>query len=238
MQVPGALTVRAAVLVVAGNLYAVGPTDSPMRESDRPNPSTALGHARDRSWRLLREAHEAGQIRAAEIRGSDYLGPGPAERNVAGTRLTTPLLTGRTAWTVGDLDAPHTFTSTIDFGRLLARAAVDASMWGRVWHVPSAPAVTQRELARTILRVGGTTGEPKLRAYPAWVLRALGLASPILQAVGDMSYQFRAPFVMDDADARTLLGETHTPIEESLRAQLAESAPGAGASARQSASAR
>lgn len=212
---------RDATLVITGNLYAAGPRSAPMREHDEPAPTTRLGRVRARVWAAALAAHEAGRIGAVEVRGSDYLGPGASNGASASERIIVPASRGATAWPVGDPDAPHAWTSTADFGRLLARAATDASMAGRAWHVPNAPAVSARELARIAVEVSGRSGEPTVRGMPTWFLRASGAFSPMLRAVADMSYQFTAPFLVDDTDARTLLGETHTPLAESVAAQLA-----------------
>ena len=45
-------------------------------------------------------------------------------------------------------------------------------------------------------------------------MRVLGWFSPTLRAVRETLYQNTEPFVADDTDTRELLGETHTPLEE------------------------
>ena len=42
----------------------------------------------------------------------------------------------------------------------------------------------------------------------------LGWFSPTLRAVRETLHQNTEPFVADDTDTRELLGETHTPLEE------------------------
>jgi len=107
---------------------------------------------------------------------------------------------------------------------MLARAATDPEMPGRARHVPSAPAVSVRELARMLLRAAGRDDEPRLRSMPASLLRVLGWFSPVMRAIGQTSYQMEAPFICDDTDTRDLLGETHTPLEETLAGMVAAAA--------------
>lgn len=208
------------VLVIAGNLYAEDPSNGPMSEGAPLAPRTRLGRVRARVWETALEAHRAGRVRAVEIRGSDYVGPGANAGATHSERTIGAAARGKVVRPMGDPDAPHAWTSTGDFGRLLARAATDSSMWGRAWHVPNAPAVSCRDLARMAARIAGRPEEPRVRPMPGGALRLLGLFSPVMRAVGDMEYQFRAPFLVDDSDARELLGETHTPLEESVAQQM------------------
>lgn len=214
-----------ATLVLAGCLYAYGPRTTPMRERDELAPSTRLGRVRADVWAAALDAHRSGRIRAVEVRGSDYLGPGAAIDHAMSHRIIGPAAVGATARPVGDPGAAHAWTSTRDFGRLLARAATDASMAGRPWHVPNAPAASALELARLAAAASGRQGEPDVRGLPAWLLRAAGALSPMMRAVADMSYEFTAPFLVDDTDARELLGETHTPLADSVAAHLGLAAP-------------
>ena len=178
------------------------------------HPPSALGEVRAEVSRRLFAAHEQGRIRAVEVRGSSYFGADAGPDAYLGPRFVDPLLgTGATS-VLGDPDLPYTMTAIPDFGRLLARAATDPEMLGRAWHVPSAPAVSVRDLARMVLRAAGREDEPRLRTMPASLLRVLGWFSPTLRAVRETLYQNTEPFVADDTDTRELLGETHTPLEE------------------------
>jgi hypothetical protein len=56
------------------------------------------------------------------------------------------------------------------------------------------------------------------------VMRLLGWFSPVMRAIGQTSYQMEAPFICDDTDTRDLLGETHTPLEETLAGMVAAAA--------------
>ncbi|MEE1617979.1 hypothetical protein [Brachybacterium sp. J153] len=48
----------------------------------------------------------------------------------------------------------------------------------------------------------------------------LGLLSADTRRLAEATYQFTSPWLMDDRDARTLLGEDHTPLEVTLRAAM------------------
>ena len=179
--------------------------------------------------RRLFAAHEQGRIRAVEVRGSSYIGADAGPVAYLGSRLTDPLLAKGATSVLGNPDLPHTMTAIPDFGRLLARAATDPAMRGRPWHVPSAPAVSVRDLARMLLRAAGRDDKPRLRVTPTPLLRVLACFSPTLRAVTETTLQqTTVPFVADDTDTRELLGETHTPLEETAADIVAARLRGGG----------
>jgi hypothetical protein len=65
-----------AVLVTASCLYGYGPVDVPMVEGMPDAATTKKARIRAGMWAEARARHEAGRIRAVEVRGSDYMGPG------------------------------------------------------------------------------------------------------------------------------------------------------------------
>lgn len=208
-----------AHLVIAGNLYAAERGRMPIRAGADGPPPTPMGSVRAEVWRRALTAHGRGRIRASEIRGSDYFGA-EAGWGSGGSYLNdhvlAPLLRGRPARVLGDPDAPRSWTAITDFGRMLARAACDEGMAGRAWHVPNAPALSVREVAALALRLSGRGGAPALRRIPGIALRALGTVHPVISALHAQLPSFTAPFIVDDEDSRQLLGETHTPLVESL----------------------
>lgn len=207
-----------ATLAIIGNLYAYGPVDRPMTE-DLPLASTeAKGRLRARIWLDALAAHERGELRALEIRASDYIGPGGMSHL---NRAADLLLRGKRVDVVGSLDQPHTWTSSYDTARLAVAAATDPTAHGRAWHVPSNPPRTQRQVIHDLARAAGLP-EPKVGALPHAVLRAVGLFLPQLREVAAVSYQFDRPFVMDDSQARAhFAGFEPTPWETLVRSVTA-----------------
>lgn len=126
-----------AVLVSAGNLYAYGPGPGVMNEVTPMLATDTKGRVRAQMWREMQRRHDAGLVRATEVRGSDYLGPGAGAQAHAGTRLLRPLLAGRPVRSIGSVDVPRTWTYLPDFAAALAAAAATPAAWGRGWHVPS-----------------------------------------------------------------------------------------------------
>ncbi len=207
-----------AVLVTTANLYGYGPVTGPMAE-DTPLAAAegTKGAVRNRMWRDALAAHEAGRIRATEARASDFYGPGLRGTSHLGEHVVPRLLAGRRGVVVqGDLDAPHSFTYAEDVARTLVRLAEDERAWGRPWHVPTAPAVTLREVARRIADVAGVS-DRGLVVLPRAAVRLGGLAVPFLRELPEVRYQFAAPFVLDSSAAQRTFGLEPTPMDEGLR---------------------
>jgi len=209
-----------AVLVTAGNLYGYGAGTRHMRE-DSPLASTeSKGMTRAALWHDAEQRHRAGRVRATEVRGSDYLGPGADSTAHAGGRLLRPLLAGATIRPIGSADQPHTWTYLPDFARALAAAAATAASWGSAWHVPSPEPLTFRELAGRFASAAGAP-EPRIRPIPIGMVRAIGAVSPMMREVAAMGYQFTEPFVLDSASSAQVLGVTPTPWATIIRDTLA-----------------
>lgn len=64
-------------------------------------------------------AHDQGRVRVAIGRAADFYGPFVTD-SALGERVFGPLIAGKTAQLVGDIDQPHTYTFVGDFGEALA----------------------------------------------------------------------------------------------------------------------
>jgi nucleoside-diphosphate-sugar epimerase len=207
-----------AVLATVSNLYVYGPLDGPMRED---SPLAATGpkaRVRIAMWQEALAAHQAGRIRAVEVRGADYLTPGP--QGLLGDRVMPRLLAGRSVQLIGALDEPHSWTAPADVARLAIAAAADERGWGKAWHVPSNPPRTQRQAVADLAGAAGVP-MPKVGVVPPAVLRIVGLFVPMVREVKETDYQRDRPFILDDCAARATFDLAPTPWSDLLTAQVA-----------------
>ncbi|MFI7065996.1 NAD-dependent epimerase/dehydratase family protein [Kribbella sp. NPDC050124] len=219
----GAALVRAAeetgaVLVTTGNLYGYGDVDGPMTEETPLRPNSVKGEVRAKLWTDALAAHEAGRIRTAEVRGSDYLG---AHAVTPFSVMVLPkVIKGGRATAPADLDAPHSWTYVGDVARTLVAVAADEKAWGRPWHVPTPPPQSVRELAT---RAAELAGAPTARVgkMPGFALRLAGLFNPTARAMVETQYQWHRPFVIDSTAATVAFGIEPTPTDEALRETIA-----------------
>ena len=207
-----------AVLVTTGNLYGYGAVDVPMTEQLPLRPGSVKGRVRAKLWTDALAAHDAGLIRTAEVRGSDYLGAGSLTPFTA--MVLPKVLTGKRASVPADLDAQHSWTYVGDVARTLVAVAADENAWGRPWHVPSPPPVSVRELATRAAELANAPA-PRVATMPGPVLRLAGLFSPAAREMVEVQYQLRRPFVLDSSAATAAFGIEPTPIDDALRETVA-----------------
>lgn len=218
-----------AVLVTISNLYGYGPASAsqgtagydsahPMTEATPQAATGRKGRVRTRMCRDALAAHNAGRVRATEVRASDYVGPGAG--SVLGERVVPNVLRGRGVWLPGRVDRLHTWSFTRDVVRMAVVAGSDQKAWGRAWHAPSGPPRTQRGVIEDLARSAGLAPVP-VRAVPAVAMRAAGLFSPLLRELAETEYQFAEDFVMDSSAAQLAFGLEPTPwdqvLDETLR---------------------
>lgn len=203
-----------AVLAIAGNLYGYGPVAGRMTEATPLASRGTKGRVRVRMWHDALAAHEAGRVRATEVRASDYI-----EANGVLAMVGDRLRAGRTVYLPAPLDVPHSFTAIMDVARALVTVARDERAWGQAWHVPSNPPMTMRELATRYATVAGAPA-PRLREIPYWALWSLGVFNPFVRGLRETRYQFNRPFILDSAHTEQTFDLHPTPVDEVLRRML------------------
>jgi nucleoside-diphosphate-sugar epimerase len=206
-----------AVLVTAAALYPYGPVDGSMVEGLPDAATTKKSQIRARMWAEARRAHVEGRLRAVEVRGSDYVGPGVSTATGHIARVAGAALEGKTVRVFGRPDVPHSFTDVRDMARALARVAQEPAAWGRVWHAPTNPPRTQTEvLGDVAASVGRTIG--KVKPMPHVLLSVGGALVPVLRELRETEYQFTAPYVLDSSAIEAAFGLAPTPWDEVCRA--------------------
>jgi nucleoside-diphosphate-sugar epimerase len=204
-----------AVVVFPESLYSYSRPDALMTEG---SPREAQGGKRGVRTLLLK-ARAASPTDTVSVVAGDFFGPRVLASH-AGERMVPAVLEGKRVMVVGSADQPHSFTYVPDLAAAMVRAAQTPSAWNRVWHAPTGPAITQRQLATAFTEAGGVPA-PKIGAVPGWLLRTMGLFSSGTQELAEMLYQFELPFVMDSRASEAGLGLHPTPLPEAAAATVA-----------------
>ena len=229
-----------SVLVTLSNLYGYGPASRSLGSAsyDRSHPMTEAtplaatgrkGRVHARVWQDALAAHQAGRVRAAEVRGSAFVGPGAV--SALGERVVGRIRAGKSVSMLGSADRPHTWSFTEDVARMLVVAGTDPRAWGRAWHVPSPEPRSQRQVIEDFAAAAGS-GPTRVSAIPTAVVYAMGLAWPLMRELRETEYQFRHDFIVDSSAAQETFGLAPTPWDEIVAATLR--APGDRQAARAS----
>jgi nucleoside-diphosphate-sugar epimerase len=208
-----------AVLVTCSNLYGYGPVDVPMTESLPLNAAGVNGKVRANMWIEAKALHDAGIIKATEVRGSDYVSASDQSR--VGARVMPKVLAGKPAQVLGAIDLKHTWTYPLDVARLMKIVASDSRAWGKAWHVPSNEAKTQNEVVSELAAAGGVKN-PKLSSVPNMMWNLLSLFNPLLKALKETAYQFQRPYILDESAARQTFGMQPTPWNQIVNEVVTE----------------
>jgi nucleoside-diphosphate-sugar epimerase len=209
-----------ALLVTLENLYGYGPTGGKPMTEDLPLAATTVkGRTRAAMTAELLAAADAGRVRIAIGRASDFFGAGVTQGSTLGERVFGNALAGRSADFIGNPDLPHTYSYVPDIAAGLATLGTDARAAGQVWHLPGPPTGTTRALLDLVAgQVGHRVG---VRSVPKLAVRALALASPMMRGLAEMSYQFDQPFTLDTTKYQATFETVGTPLADAVAATLA-----------------
>jgi nucleoside-diphosphate-sugar epimerase len=203
-----------AVLVSLENVYGYGPTGGlPMTEDLPLAATTVKGRTRAAMTHELLAAADAGRVRIAIGRASDFFGAGVIE-SALGKQVFANALAGKRADFLGDPDLPHTYSYVPDIAAGLATLGTDDRAVGHVWHLPGPETVTTRRVLDLLAgQLGHHVG---VRSLPSLVVRALGLVNPMMRSLAEMAYEFEEPFVLDTTKFQTTFGNAGTPLDTAI----------------------
>lgn len=199
-----------ARLVALDNLYMYGDT-SHMREDSPLTPCSRKGELRVRAAEVMLEAG------AAIGRAADFFGPSPLAA-IFGARFYERVLAGKRAEVFGDPDMPHSYSYTPDVAAGLVQLGLHADARG-VWMLPVQPAEPTRQVIGRFARA--MNRDIGVMSVPNWMLRAVGVFSPLIREVAEMTYQWRQPYAVDDSKFRARFGVAPTPWDDAVAASVA-----------------
>ncbi len=208
-----------AKLIFGDNLYMYGDTHGqPLRE-DLPYAATGhKGKTRAAMAQMLLDAHQAGNVRVAIGRGSDFFGP-LVKNALLADMFFEPAFSGKPVNMLGNLDMPHTFTFIEDFATALVTLSENEPALGQVWHVPSPQTVTTRQM---ITMLEKEIGQPvKIRASGRFMVSVLGLFNPMVRELKEMMYEWEQPYIMDSSKFEQTFGVQATPMEDAITETVA-----------------
>ncbi|MEU6775214.1 NAD-dependent epimerase/dehydratase family protein [Streptomyces sp. NPDC046759] len=207
-----------ARLVVLDTLYPYGETGGAVMTEDTPwKATTRKGRMRAELDRLYLDAHRVGRARTVLGRSADFVGPGVLNSSL-GAAVFPGALTGSEVLGLGDLDLPHSYTYIGDVAAGLATLGERPEGDGRVWHLPTAPAVSTREIYTMIEKRVGRPLNVVVLEEP----RPFGpFDEQFMAEYAEMFYQHTEGQIMDSSACERAFGLTPTSLEDAVDATLA-----------------
>ncbi len=204
-------------LVVLDTLYPYGETGGAVMTEDSPWQATSRkGRMRAELDERYLCAHRAGRARVALGRSADFVGPGVLNSSL-GAAVFPGALTGGDVVGIGDIDLPHSYTDIRDVAAGLATLGERPEGDGRVWHLPTAPAVSTREIHTMIEKRVGRPLNVAVLSEP----RPFGpFDERFMAEFAEMFYQHTEPQIMDSSDFERTFGAAPTPLTDTVDATV------------------
>lgn len=218
-MIEGAASVGAK-LVVIDTLYLYGETHGqPMTEASPYNATSHKGRLRaELAWGYL-QAHRVGKIRVAIGRAADFFGP-QVLNSTLGQYFFPAALSHQPVLTLGNIDLPHSYSYMPDIARGLAALGERDEAYGHEWLLPTAKAVSQREMVQLV---------EKQLGYPLQIFEVPTMGAARQTGVFDevfaneydeLFYQYTEPQIVDSSAIERTFGLTATPLDEALHATV------------------
>ncbi|MGY1433735.1 NAD-dependent epimerase/dehydratase family protein [Streptomyces reniochalinae] len=214
----GAVAAEGARLVVLDTLYPYGETHGEVMTEETPwRATTEKGRMRAELDEKYLAAHKQGRAAVVMGRSADFVGPGVLNSTLGGAVFPSALTGGEVA-ALGDIDLPHSYTDIRDVAAGLATLGENPHGDGRVWHLPTAPARTTREIFGII--------EAKLgRPLRLTVLREPRPFGPFdqtfMDSYAELFYQHTESQIMDSTAMRNAFGAEPLALEATLEDTIA-----------------
>ncbi|WP_432142439.1 NAD-dependent epimerase/dehydratase family protein [Streptomyces sp. bgisy084] len=206
-----------ARLVVLDTLYPYGPTRGEVMTEDTPWRATSRkGRLRAQLDERYLDAHREGRVRVSLGRSADFVGPGVLNSTLGGSVFPAALGGGEVLG-LGDIDLPHSYTDIRDVAAGLATLGTRPEGDGRVWHLPTAPAVTTREIHAMIEERVGHPIQRVVLTEP----RPFGpFDAEFMDEYAEMFYQHTEPQIVDSTAFERAFGVRPTPLGATLDATV------------------
>ncbi|WP_306333359.1 NAD-dependent epimerase/dehydratase family protein [Streptomyces sp. KL118A] len=214
----GAVEAEGARLVVLDTLYPYGPTGGRTMTEDMPWRAVgAKGRMRAALDEKYLAAHKEGRVRVALGRSADFVGPHVLNSTLGGA-VFPGALTGGEVYGLGDIDLPHSYTDIRDVAAGLATLGEHPEADGRVWHLPTAPALTTRSVFRLIERKVGRPLNLVIKPDPVPVGP---FDQTFMDSYAELFYQHTEPQVMNSDAIQEAFGIRPTALDATLDDTLA-----------------
>jgi nucleoside-diphosphate-sugar epimerase len=220
-----------ATIVLPGTIYNYGPDAFPVLTEESPqHPQTRKGAIRVAMEQRLRDYANRGGLahgstgRVLIVRAGDFFGPKTANSWFS-QGLIRP---GRPITRVYDPGKPglgHQWSYVPD----VARTVIELLDKGTAlepfatFHMAGHWDCDGTQMIQAIRRVVArrTRSQPKLAAFPWWLLTVLAPFVTTFREMREMRYLWLKPLRMDNSRLNTVLGrEPHTPLDEAVEATL------------------
>jgi nucleoside-diphosphate-sugar epimerase len=185
-----------AKLVFFDNVYLYDKNSIPHMTEESPiNPPSKKGMVRKEIAEMLLNEVRSKKLTALIARSADFYGPNNEKSFLIEVVYKNIKKGKKPNWFI-DADKKHSFTYTPDAARATALLGNTEDAYNQVWHLPTDRNIlTGREMVE--LFTDEMKAENKISVLPAWLLKLLGMFSPLMREMPEMMYQYDRDYFFD-----------------------------------------
>jgi len=202
---------------VLDNLYGYGSAGT-LTETTPYAAQGAKGQLRARMATRWLDAHAQDGLPVTIARASDFFGP-RVRVSALGERVWPQLLSGKPISWFGAPDAAHSYTYVPDLARAMIRLGQEDVAMGKIWHVPSLPPQSIREIVAQAAELAGVTA-PRVTPVSTTMMSLIALFVPVVKELKEVRYQFEDRFDLSYDAFETAFGAQHTDPAAAFRATI------------------
>lgn len=202
-------------LLLITNVYPYGrPMTGRVAETHPRQPVGAKGRFRKEQEDLALAAHAPGKFLTTSLRLPDFYGP---HASLAfGNMIAAAALDAKPANLLGPADTAHEFVFTPDVAPVVCDLLERDAAFGTAYNFAGPGVITTRAFAERVYAAAGTRFRARV-ASPRMV-RLLGLFSPLMRELSELSYLQSEPVLLDDTKLHQVLPSPQkTSYEEGIR---------------------
>jgi len=185
-------------LVFLDNVYLYDEASIPhMTEISTVDPPGRKGMIRRDLVSMIMDGVRSGKLMALIARSADFYGPG-IRNSLINEIVYKRMAKGSLPFWFLNASAKHSFTFVPDAARATALLGNTDDAFNQIWHLPTDNnTLTIREIIDIFAREMNRRGS--VFEIPIWLLKMMGLFSPVLKEMIEMSYQYDRDYVFDSS---------------------------------------
>lgn len=204
-----------ARLIFFDNVYMYGQVQSAMTEETPYNPSSVKGAIRAEIAERLMSESKVGNINATIARAADFYGA-TSLNSFFDSMVLDKYAKGQKAMWLGNPGCRHSFTYVPDAGRAMFLLGQDESSANQIWHLPTAPALTGKELIN--LAATAFNRKPKYSTVNKLMLQIIGLFNNAIAETAELYYQYQFDYIFDSSKFENAFNVKPTSYKEGMEA--------------------
>jgi len=202
-------------LIFVDNIYMLSDNAIPHMKEDSPmNASSEKGKIRADVDHIVLRAIESGKLKAIIARAADFYGFLPPNKSILLDLVINRMAKGKSPQWFYTIEKKHSFTYIPDIAQALYLMSTRSDAFNRIWNLPTARALTLRELIDITNRHLGTDLRPQV--MNEFLMKILRLFIPELKEMKELNYQVVQDYYLDSTAFENFFGFRPTSYDDGI----------------------